>query len=318
MLDAWLIVSRFLHYAATLTLFGISLFPIYTYPGSTGAALARVYRRLHATMWWAALAALLSAVLWLLGVSASMTGTLDGVLDPDAAWSVLSDTSFGKVWMARFTLAAVIVVLISAPVKSLTENLTEKLNWLVPALCGGLLVSLAGFGHTHVEDGMARVIHISADGLHLLAAGAWLGGLVPLFHLVARTVRTFSPDDEAEACNAAMRFSGMGYIAVATLIGSGLINSWFLVGSFGNLGTPYGELLVVKVILFAGMLGLATLNRFFLVPSLIKANETGEPTTDVLMRLRRHILGEQALGILVILMVSAIGTMEPPVNLSQG
>jgi putative copper resistance protein D len=243
-----------------------------------------------------------------------MTGTLDGVLNPDAVWSVLSDTSFGKVWMARLALAAVILVLISAPVRSLTENL----NWLVPALCGGLLVSLAGAGHTHVEDGIARVIHISADGLHLLAAGAWLGGLVSLFYLVARTVRAFSPDDEAEACNAAMRFSGMGYIAVATLIGSGLINSWFLVGSFGNLGTPYGQLLVVKMILFAGMLGLATLNRFFLVPRLIKANEIGEHAAAVLMRLRRHILGEQALGIMVILMVSAVGTMEPPINLSQG
>src|SRR5260370_37904766 len=160
MLEAGLIVSRFLHYTATLTLFGISLFPLYTYRGLTGATLARVYRRLHATMWWAALAALLSAVLWFPSVSASMTGTLDGVLNPDAVWSVLSHPSFGKVWMARLALAAVILVLISAPVRSLTENL----NWLVPALCGGLLVSLAGAGHTPVEDGIARGIHISADG----------------------------------------------------------------------------------------------------------------------------------------------------------
>ncbi len=309
MLEAGLIVSRFLHYTATLALFGISLFPIYTYPGSAGATLAREYGRPYATMWWAALAALLTAILWFAGVSAGMTGTLDGVLDPDAAWSVLSDTGFGKVWMARLILAS-----ISAPVKSLTE----KLHWLAPALCGGLLVSLAGVGHTQVEDGMARVIHIGADGLHLLAAGAWLGGLVSLFHLVARTARAVAPDDEAEACNAAVRFSGMGYVAVATLIGSGLINSWFLVGSFGNLGTPYGQLLVVKVILFAGMLGLATLNRFFLVPRLIKANEMGWHAAAALIRLRRHILAEQALGLMVILMVSAIGTMEPAINLAQG
>jgi putative copper resistance protein D len=314
MLEAGLIVSRFLHYTATLTLFGISLFPLYTYPGLTGAPLAGVYRRLHATMWWAALAALLSAVLWFPSVTASMTGTLDGVLNPDAVWSVLSDTSFGKVWMARFALVAIILVLITARVRSLTGHL----NWLLPALCGGLLATLAGVGHTHVDNGIGRVIHMSADGLHLLAAGAWLGGLVSLFYLVARAVRKFSPDDNAEACNAAMRFSGMGYIAVATLIGSGLINSWFLVGSFGNFGTPYGQLLVVKMVLLAGMLGLAALNRFFLVPRLIKANEFGEHAAVGLMSLRRHILGEQALGVLVILIVSAVGTMEPPINLSQG
>lgn len=314
MLEAGLIVSRFLHYTATLTLFGISLFPLYTYSGLTGAPLAGVYRRLHATMWRAALAALLSAVLWFPSVTASMTGTLDGVLNPDAVWSVLSDTSFGKVWMARFALVAIILVLITARVKSLTEHL----NWLLPALCGGLLATLAGVGHTHVDNGIGRVIHMSADGLHLLAAGAWLGGLVSLFCLVARAGRKFSPDDDAEACNAAMRFSGMGYIAVATLIGSGLINSWFLVGSFGNFATPYGQLLVVKMVLFAGMIGLAALNRFFLVPRLIKANEFGEHAAVRLMNLRRHILGEQALGVLVILIVSAVGTMEPPIHLSQG
>jgi putative copper resistance protein D len=314
MLEAGLIVSRFLHYTATLTLFGISLFPLYTYPGLTAATLAHVYRRLHATMWWAALAALLSAVLWFHNVTASMTGTLEGVLNPDVVWSVLSHTSFGKVWIARVALVAIILVLITARVKSLTEHW----NWLLPALCGGLLVSLAGVGHAYVENGIGRVIHMSADGLHLLAAGAWLGGLVSLFYLVARAVRAFSPDDDAEACNAAIRFSGMGYIAVATLIGSGLINSWFLVGSLGNLGTPYGQLLVVKMVLFAGMLGLAALNRVFLVPRLIKSNEFGEQAAAVLMRLRRHILSEQALGVMVILIVSAVGTMEPPINLSQG
>jgi putative copper resistance protein D len=96
-----------------------------------------------------------------------MTGTLDGALNPDAVWSVLSDTSFGKVWMARFALVAIILVLITTRVKSLAEHL----NWLLPALCGGLLATLAGVGHTHVDNGIGRVIHMSADGLHLLAAG---------------------------------------------------------------------------------------------------------------------------------------------------
>jgi len=104
----------------------------------------------------------------------------------------------------------------------------------------------------------------------------------------------------------------MGYIAVAALIGSGLINSWFLVGSLANLGTPYGQLLIVKLVLFAGMLSLAGLNRFSIVPRLIKANDGGDAAW--LIRLRRHILGEQALGVVVILIVSALGTMQPAIN----
>jgi putative copper resistance protein D len=59
------------------------------------------------------------------------------------------------------------------------------------------------------------------------------------------------------------------------------------------------------------MLGLAGLNRFLIIPKLIKANE-GHAAG--LSTLRRHILGEQALGFLIILIVSALGTMQPAVN----
>jgi len=46
----------------------------------------------------------------------------------------------------------------------------------------------------------------------------------------------------------------MGYVAVAVLIASGLINSWYLVGSFAALlGTLYGRLLLAKLSLFFGI-----------------------------------------------------------------
>ena len=62
---------------------------------------------------------------------------------------------------------------------------------------------------------------MGADALHLLASGAWLGGLISLLILVAQAVRISTPKSEAAATSAAMQFSGVGYIAVATLIGSG-------------------------------------------------------------------------------------------------
>src|SRR5262249_42778507 len=109
----------------------------------------------------------------------------------------------------------------------------------------------------------------------------------------------------------------MGYVAVATIVGSGLLNAWLLVRSFANLiTTPYGQLLIVKVCLFGGMLALAALNRFWLVPSLIRDNKLRGPAVG-LSKLHGHVLGEQALGLLIILIVSAIGTREPALNSSQ-
>ena len=124
-----------------------------------------------------------------------------------------------------------------------------------------------------------------------------------------------SPADDAEASNAALRFSSMGYVAVAaTILVSGLVNAWLLVGSFANLvATPYGQLLIVKLCLFGGMLALAALNRFWLVPSLIREDALRGPAAG-LSKFRGHILGEQAFGFLIILLVSAIGIIEPAIN----
>jgi copper resistance protein D len=88
-----------------------------------------------------------------------------------------------------------------------------------------------------------------------------------------------------------------------------LINSRYLVGSFkGLVATAYGQLLLLKLSLFAGMLGLAAANRFWLLPSLRSA---GGSSGNVVIRLRRHVLGEQVLGLLIVSIVSGLGTLEP-------
>jgi putative copper resistance protein D len=313
MVEAGLVLSRFLHYSASLILFGVSLFPLYTYPGRAGKPPARIRRWQQVTALTAALCALFSGSLWFLCVAADMTGTLRGAVDPDALWSVLSETSFGTVWLARLLVMTLLVGVIAARV-TLT---THHRDWLTPAFSAGLLASLAAAGHTQMHDGIDRIIYLSADGLHLLAAGAWLGGLLLLFYLVGAATRTASPDLGSEAINAAARFSGMGYIAVSTIISSGLVNAWFQVGPFTNLtGTPYGQLLLVKLCLFGGMLALAAVNRFWIVPALSRDIKFGEPRA-MLLRLRHHVLGEQVLGLFIILTISVLGLMQPAINQSQ-
>lgn len=313
MLEAGVVLARFLHYVSVLTLFGVSLFPLYTYPRHGGGLPARLKRLLRPTVSLAALVALLSGGLWFGCVVVDMTGTPGGVFDPDALWSVLSETSFGKVSATRLVLAAIILGLIAR-----SRLITSSSHRLVAGLSAVLLASLAGVGHTQIHNGVIWIVHLSADGLHLLAAGAWLGGLLPLLYLVTTAVRTRSVEQQTEASSAALRFSGMGYVAVAMITGTGLLNGWLVVGnSIANLiATPYGRLLIVKLFLFATMLALAALNRFWLVPSLIKDNGQPGPTLQ-LSKLYGHILGEQALGLAIILIVSGIGTMDPTFSSQQ-
>jgi copper resistance protein D len=153
-----------------------------------------------------------------------------------------------------------------------------------------------------------------SDAAHLLAAGAWLGGLVPLgFILLDYSWGERQPIVDVE--RVLLRFSSMGYVAVATLIVSGLVNSWFLVGSVSSLlKTPYGQILLGKLTLFAAMLALAAANRFWLVPRMIETRDGSAEPAVWLGRLRHHVVGEQFVGLLVLLAVSVLGTMRPAVG----
>ena len=157
---------------------------------------------------------------------------------------------------------------------------------------------------------MNHFIHVAADAVHLLAAGAWLGGLVSLLAILTRKVP--SPhQSEIDITAVLMRFSGMGYLAVAGLIITGLLNSWYIVGSLSSIpSTLYGQLLVVKLGFFALMLLLAAMNRFWLVPA-FESTRQGPESEAKLARLRSHVIAEEALGALIVVVVSALGTLSP-------
>ena len=299
MLEAGLIVSRFVHYTAVLVLFGVSVFPLYAYPDRADQKSARSDYWLHRSMLGAALIALLSSIPWLAFTTANMAGTPSAAADWDSLLSVMRDTTFGHVWLVRLVLAFLAVGLIG-----LRRNSTGDGLGRVPLalLTASLLASLALVGHTQQSEGTGGVLHVGADALHLLAAGAWIGGLLALAYILA-----YVREDSEQVL---LRFSGMGYVAVAVLVASGLVNGWYLVGSLASLfGTSYGQLLLVKLCLFAGMLGLAITNQFWLVPTLMRDGEAGQ--RHALARLRRHVVAEETLGLFVILIVSALGTLEP-------
>jgi copper resistance protein D len=223
-----------------------------------------------------------------------------------------NETTFGSVWMARMLLAAVILgVTAVGPFWTATAGRDP----ITACLAAVLLASLAGTGHAQIEEGWIDLVHVGADAAHLLAAGAWLGGLVPLgFILLNHSIGGGEPILDVDRI--LLRFSSMGYVAVATLVASGLINSWFLVGSVSSLLTiPYGQILLAKAAFFAAMLALAAANRFLLVPRMIeaRAGRSGEPAVW-LARLRYHALGEQFLGLIVLLTVSILGTMRPGIG----
>jgi len=74
-------------------------------------------------------------------------------------------------------------------------------------------------------QGVTRLVHQINQMVHLLAAGLWLGSLVPLAGLLGRARSTSETGWIYIARDAVPRFSQMGYAAVALLAASGALNT---------------------------------------------------------------------------------------------
>jgi putative copper resistance protein D len=292
-MDALIVGARFLHYAALSLLFGAPLFRL----AVVGAAEAQGGRRARRADRLAAGLALLSALGWLIGVAAEMSGSFAEALTPETLGAVLGETRFGQVWAARLVLAVALITWLSR------RRSSGSADAVALALAGALTASLATVGHGAIGAGPFGPFHLAADAIHLLAAAAWLGGLFCLASLVARARRQ---GDAAALRRALPRFSRLAALAVALLAASGLVNAAILLPHpVALIASDYGRLLTVKLALALAMLALAAVNRLVLMPRILAGEERG------LDALSRSVALEQAIGFAVLALVAWLGTLAP-------
>lgn len=105
----------------------------------------------------------------------------------------------------------------------------------------------------------------------------------------------------------------MGYLAVGLVLLTGCIDTWFMVDSFEALfTTSYGLILVAKISLFLLMVGMAAINRCVLTPAIMHSGSNVTAAEVSLRQLQRTVAFEQILGLSIIVLVSVLGTVAPP------
>jgi putative copper resistance protein D len=297
-----LIIARAVHIAATAVMTGAVFFELaiarpVLFARTNRDAAKRYVAMLHRLIWAGLIVALVSWIPWALLIAARIAGTSIVQALGDGTFStLLVETRFGHVWAIRVGLAGVIAA-------ALLLDPRGGARWL--CLIGALLffAALAFVGHAGARPGAIGWLQFCADVTHLIAAGAWLGSLPALALLLAN--RSGIPPDLCAA--ATRRFSTFGVGIVAVLLASGAINAWVLTDSVAALtATAYGRLLLVKIALFVAMAGLAATNRWYWTPRL--------PAARPIRMIRRLSLTEAGLGLVVILVVGALGTLPPPVH----
>jgi copper resistance protein D len=310
MTTTWLILARAVHIGACLLFFGIFAFDwfVVTAIPANGKIEFGDYQLKRIRFFNLILLPiiLLSGLAWFALVAMTMSGQ---PLQLEILKTVWNQTQFGTVWKLRliFWLASAL----TATFFCFSRQLTSLQNNLIrlQLLLGGLLLgSLAWAGHGQEDS----IWHLLADILHLLVAGLWPTGLLPLALLLKRLRKTSDPVRWNLIAALVRRFSVMSLCCVALLVLTGFINSWFLVGSFFNLlEQPYGHWLFAKLILFVFAVTIGALNLLRLKPRLL-VNKTGPEiveTTAAQLQFNVHI--ELAIGTAIVFVVAVLGTLPP-------
>lgn len=285
---------------------GASLFFVYSSAALDGglASLATPRRRL--LMGSAALLA--ASSLAAVAAQASLfAGSISDGLDIEALRAVGLGMDLGKAALVRAAAGGAAVLLLLV--------LPARRNcWTAAALLGAIATaSLAWMGHAAAGEGLTGAIHLAGDILHVIAAGAWIGVLFGFMQLLLPRPQV---GEEYRTVHAALQgFSGIGSALVAILLLTGVVNTWILVGP-SNIAalwtTPYGRLLVLKIVLFLAMIGLASANRFRFTPELGNALDDNPRSGRAITALRISISVETFIGIIVVVIVAWLGTIEPP------
>jgi putative copper resistance protein D len=305
MLEPAVIFLRLVQFAAAMILFGSSLCLIYALPHQ-GAGSGPRLDWSRSLLGWSAGVLLVASLAGLVAQTSVLAGSLAEGVNLSSLSAVVTTMSLGVSALVRAGAAAMALsaVLVLSP--------GRPLFWICATLGAVISASFAWMGHGAATEGPGGSLHLVADILHALAAGVWIGALVVFFGLLRRAPGDIAAD--RTLYKALHGFGGVGSGMVAVLAATGLVNSWFLVGPSrlpGLWTTPYGQLLVLKLALFVGMLGLAAANRFHLTPALGVALDHNQSRGPALTALRRSLIIETTFSFLVLGLIAWLGMLAP-------
>jgi copper resistance protein D len=242
--------------------------------------------------------AVLGECAWLVFESAAMAGAGSVSQAFAAVPMVTADTEFGHLVVAQTALLAMAAFA--------SWGIDRGRRLLLAAILAGVAAALQGW-HLHAAAMSPGIsVLLIAELLHVLAAGAWLGSLLPLALLIGAA----PPDAGAIASR---RYSPFGASCVSVLALTAFWQGLVLAGGIhGLIATAYGWMILVKLALFVVLIGFAWRNRFWMTPRLSGAGSLGARRA-----LQRSVASEAGIGLLIVLAASVLASLPPAMDMTM-
>ncbi len=290
--------ARAVSVAALLSVLGCLTFRVFVaarvVDRMPAATAGRTRRHLILMTQLSAIAGLLAMLVWLALQAADMASARSAFQALASVPAVLLHTDFGHVLLLQLVALAGVPGVLGRCDNRLRQRIALGLAAVALAL-------QAGHSHAASMYGGPSLL-LAADVVHLLAAGAWLGGLLPLLLLV----RDAPP---VAGAMAARWFSPLGKLCVVALAATALFQGWVLVASIpGLVGTAYGWMVGVKLALFGVLFAFALANRYWLAPALLPGHLAAKRP------LVRSIAVQTGFGLAIIAAAAVLSSLAPAMH----
>lgn len=264
--------------------------------------------RLSRTMLAAAGGALVASIA-LLWVEAASLAEVPLPAALPAVRSLLTATHFGLAWTVGGA-ALTVLVLVSAMALPPRRTSSGALAALRILALGVLLYSRSM--SSHAGAGGDFTLAVAIDWLHLLLVCTWVGDVLVAGCITLRRAPE-EPGGRADCAACVQALSHSATVALAGIVATGAAGVWRVLDSPAQLlGNPYGDALAVKLGLVLCAAALGGLNRFRIMPALLRALR--QPTDEPCAPARRfaRILQIEAAVLVAVLAAAAVLTTTPP------
>jgi putative copper export protein len=216
-----------------------------------------------------------------------------------ASWGDVFATSLGQQLVGRIVPAAIAGIAVAVAVVTLRRG--DVMSGRIAVVAAGLAAAgamWADAASSHAAAQSPAALNLLLQWLHVVAVGVWIGGLAALL-LVLRGLHG------EERGSAVRRMSGAAAVALALVVGTGIVRSVVEVQSWYQLGaTAFGRLVILKLALVTVLALLGAANRWGNVPRAARA----------VRGLRAVASTEVLIGGAAVLVAAALVNVAPPVS----
>lgn len=215
--------------------------------------------------------------------------------------AILGGTSWGRAWILG--AAAALVALGATVVARRSERRSGWVMAGVAALAVALALPLSGHA---VATPRLGALAVTADALHIIGAGGWLGTLlVTVVAGLPVTLRGEPGTRGREAAGLINAFSPLALGCAGLLVATGLVAAWLHLGSLPELWrSSYGTVLLIKLGVILVLVAVAAANWRILRPAL--------GTDGATRRIRGSAIAELGLATLVLAVTAVLVATPPP------